>query len=156
MKQIVILKLVIILLLFSIPGEADAQSQIVSETRQIEAMVKGVVIDRTCAVIPNVKLTFRNRKRSQVVMSDENGQFKLELRGGNYLITIQSYNTSDAKWSDLSVSRSRDGATYFLVNTGFESTCPCFDFPTAEDFLIPESPIILIKNIEQRKLLSKP
>jgi hypothetical protein len=144
---------IILSLSFGMAAMPATQSDIPSA--HLDGKVKGIILNWACEPMANAQITFTNKKRTQLIIPERNGHFIVDLPAGNYLVSVFMPNLGKIKPSALSVQRGKNGEIHLFVDTGVESTCPCFG-PDIEDMLIPVEPVIINTEIQKRKLIPKP
>jgi hypothetical protein len=132
-----IVKILVITIFLGYAIEASPQQQTASSRVHVEHKVKGTIMNLACEPLLEAKITFKNKKRIQIVTPDQDGQFLVELPPGDYLVTVQlpAHSTNILKSRKLNVQQNRQGELCMWVETGAWAThCYCFD-PTIEDSL---------------------
>jgi len=115
----------------------------------------GILLNLACQPIPSAHVTFRNTQTSREITTAADGKFVVDLPSDIYLLSITIDGRKEITPNELFVQRAKNGDVRLLVNTGIESTCPCFG-PDIEDLLIREEPIVINSQIVPRKPSLKP
>jgi hypothetical protein len=144
---------IILSMSFGMAAIPTTQSDIPSA--HLDGKVKGIILNWACEPMANAQITFTHKKRTQLITPDRNGHFIVDLPAGDYWVSVFMPNLGRVKSSALSVQRGKNGELHLFVNTGVESTCPCFG-PDIEDMLIPVEPVIINTQIQERKLIPQP
>jgi hypothetical protein len=95
----------------------------------LNGKVKGTILSEACEVLPEAKITFRNKKQLQIITPDSKGQFLVDLPTGDYLAMVQLASHSAHKITSrkLRVERDKNGDICMWVDTGMEvDPCVCF------------------------------
>ena len=144
-----------IILSFSFGMAAMPATQSDVPSAHLDGKVKGIILNWACEPMSNAQITFSNKKKTQLITPERDGQFIVDLPAGDYAISVFMPDLGKIKSSALSVRHGKSGEIHLFVNTGVESTCPCFG-PDIEDVLIPVEPVLINTVIQERKLIPKP
>jgi len=115
----------------------------------------GILVNFACQTISGAYITLANKRTSRTISTGADGKFVIDLPAGNYVLSIAIDGRKKTKPHKLWVQRANNGDVHLLVNTGIESTCPCFGLDV-EDLLIREEPVVINPQIVLRKPLPKP
>jgi hypothetical protein len=144
---------VIVILSFGVVAKSDSQSDMPSA--RLDGKTKGIILTLACEPIAKATITFTNKRKTQIVTPNQTGHFIADLPVGDYLILVSTPNLGEVKSQSLYVQRGKNGEVYLLVNAGLVSTCPCFGYDV-EDMLIPERPMIINEQIQEKKVIPQP
>jgi hypothetical protein len=155
MKGMSTFGIAVLSLLLSFSAAAKPVTQSDSPSAHVNGRVKGVILTLACEPLADARIIFTNNKWTQLITPERDGHFIVELPAGDYLVSVSAPDLGAVKSSALRVERGQDGELHLYVNTGFESTCPCFG-PDVKDMLIPVEPVIINTQIQERRQVSKP
>jgi hypothetical protein len=155
MKRMSIFRIIAISILVNSAVVAKPVNPSDSPSARLEGRVNGIILNFACEPIANAQITLTNKKMTQIITPDRNGHFIVDLPAGDYLVSVSMLNLGEIKSSALSVQRGKNGELHLFVNTGVESTCPCFGYER-EEMLIPIEPVIINTQIQERKLIPQP
>jgi hypothetical protein len=131
-------------------GIASAQDD--TPSLRLERKQDGILLNLVCEPISGAHITLNNKQFTRVITPASDGKFSVNLPAGNYFVSVAIDGHVEIKPGQLLVQRAKNGDVRLLVNTGFESTCPCFG-PDIEDLLIPVEPVVINSQIMKRKPL---
>lgn len=80
------IKLVLLTFILSLPLAAFSQSP---SPKQMKAQFRGIIIDGKSGRIPKATILVEGANQKWNLISDENGEFKLDLPAGKYQFTIE-------------------------------------------------------------------
>ena len=118
-------------------GIASAQDD--TPSLRLERKQDGILLNLVCEPISGSHITLNNKQLTRVITPASDGKFLVDLPAGNYVVSVVINGRVEVKPGELFVQRAKNGDVRLLVNTGIESTCPCFG-PNIEDSLIPVEP----------------
>jgi hypothetical protein len=133
-------------------GIASAQDD--SPSLRLERKQDGILLNLVCEPISGAHVTLNNKQLTRVITPASDGKFQVDLPAGIYFVSVVIDARVEIKPGELFVQRAKNGEVHLLVNTGIESTCPCFG-PDIEDLLIPVEPVVINSQIVKRKPLPK-
>ena len=112
--------------------------------------VQGLILTLACEPIAGARITFTDKKRTQLVTPDPRGRFIVELPPGTYQVTVFVPGRGEITPEELVLYQAKNGALRLSVDTGVWTHPDCFG-PDPEDLLIPDE-----RGIVSDKLLGKP
>jgi len=115
----------------------------------------GIILNLACKPISGAHITLTNKNTTHQITSASDGKFVVDLPNGDYSLFIAIDGRKENKSNALFVQRAKNGDVRLLVNTGVESTCPCFE-ADIEDLLITVQPVVINSQPIIRKPPAKP
>jgi hypothetical protein len=149
------MKLIVLVLTLTTGFATGVRLQDETPWLSLDRKQDGIIINLACDPISHAHITFANRQMKRQFVSALDGRFVVDLPAGDYSVSVSINGQTEVKLNDLHVYRAKNGDVRLLVNTGFESTCPCFG-PDIEDLLIPATPLVINSQIATRKPSPKP
>ena len=149
------MKLTLLIFGLAIGVASAAGLQDATPSLRLDHKQNGILLNLACQPISGAHLTFTNKRIAREIISADDGKFVIDLYAGNYSLSVAIDGRKEIKPNELFVQRAKNGDVRLLVNTGIESTCPCFE-PDIEDLLIREEPVVINSQIVIRKPSPKP